>query len=43
MDAPGAQVKAALELRIARLKEERTNMDALIEKAYEWMRTLENE
>lgn len=43
MDAPGTQVKAALELRIACLKEERTNMDALIEKAYEWMRTLENE
>jgi len=43
IDAPAAQVKAALELQIARLKEERTNMDLLIEKAYELLQALEKD
>ena len=40
IDAPTSQVKALLEMRIGCLKEERRNMDSLIEKAYELMETL---
>ena len=40
IDAPAPQVKASLEIRIACLKEERQNMDSLIEKAYELIETL---
>lgn len=40
IDAPGALVKMELEIRIRCLKEERINMDALIEKAYELMKEL---
>ena len=40
IDAPASEVKASLEMRIACLKEERRNMDSLIEKAYELIETL---
>ena len=40
IDAPAPQVKASLEIRIACLKEERHNMDSLIEKAYELIEIL---
>lgn len=40
IDAPGEQVKMSLEIRISCLKEEKTNIDSLIEKAYELIKTL---
>lgn len=40
MDAPGEAVKASLEARIRCLREQKTDIDALIEKAYELMRVL---
>ena len=40
IDAPIPQVKAALQTRILCLKEEKQNMDRLIEKAYELIRSL---
>lgn len=43
IDASGAVVKAALERQVLRLKEERTQMDELIEKAYELIEEIEGE
>lgn len=43
IDAPGAVVKAMLERQIQRLKEERTWMDELIERAYEMIEDIEGE
>lgn len=40
MDAPGEMVKASLETRIRCLREQKTDIDALIEKAYELMKVL---
>jgi len=40
IDAPGPQLRMALEKRIACLKEEQRNKDSLIKKAYELIQTL---
>lgn len=40
MDAPGELVKTSLEMRIQSLKEQQTDIDTLIEKAYELMQLL---
>lgn len=43
IDAPAAVVKTVLEKQVLRLKEERTQMDELIEKAYELIDAIEGE
>ena len=40
IDASGPQLRTALEMRIACLKEEQRNKDSLIKKAYELIQTL---
>lgn len=40
IDAPGSQLREALEIRISCLKKEKTDIDSLIERAYELIHTL---
>ena len=43
IDAPAVEVKTVLERQVLRLKEERIQMDELIERAYELIESIEGE